>query len=373
MTKPIPNENDERLCDWVDGTMTSRDRERFEAELRVSKTLRDRAEAYRDAVLAVRTGLAVEDEPIDVAASVMARIRSGGTNTPAVPEAVVSPRLPTVPGAWWRSALVAAAMLALIALLDQLEPRVKTTDSAQSPEIVPSTAGLADADDTVRAPQAEPDAVLRRLEQGERSAAVAEPAGSAARVIAPGTTVPQLRLRLASATKAEAPVAEVVPHSPAAGTGQDAANAADKSKDAKPDAAATAASARADRFGGVEVLFGELAASVRSLGPVRLASLARLPGAADNAGQPAPSRAWVVSGTAADVRAFLANVSEASRALGYEVQNSEVEATSVVTRSQPAGPAFGGPSSPGPAGPGVAGGGSKLSEPEVRVVLVIDA
>lgn len=375
MTKPIPNENDERLCDWVDGTMAPRDRERFEAELRVSKTLRERAEAYREAVRAVRTGLAVDDEPIDVAAAVMARIRSGGTNGPAAPEAVVSPRLPTVPGAWWRSALVAAAMLAIIALLDRLEPRVKTTESAQVPAIVSIEPGIPPPADKAPAPKDEPFGATRRLEEPDTTAGLARPRGAVGRVDAPSTTLPQLRLRLSSAAKSEAPVAEVVAQqAPASGTGQDAANAADAARDAKAKVGgAAAAAAPTDRFGGVEVLFGDLAASVRSIGPVRLLALARLPGAGDAAGQPAPTRGWVVTGSAADVRAFLANVSDASRSLGYEVQNSEVDAASVVTRSQPAAPTYGGPASPGPAGPGVAGGGSKPPEPEVRVVLVIDA
>ena len=37
---------DERICDWVDGTMPARDRERFEAELRVNPQLRQQVDEY---------------------------------------------------------------------------------------------------------------------------------------------------------------------------------------------------------------------------------------------------------------------------------------------------------------------------------------
>ena len=359
MTKPIPNENDERLCDWVDGTMAPRDLERFEAELRVSKTLRERAEAYRRAVLAVRDGLATDDEPIDVAASVMARIRGDGASGPKAPEPVVSPRLPTVPGAWGRSALVAAAMLALIFLLDRLEPRVKTTESARAPVAAPA----ADAADPVR--RLSDDSMLRfgRGAEAPVRQEKQEAAAPSAAVATASTTVPQIRLlrtvrEPSGATGGQPPApSDAQPES------------SDKSKEVAP-----GAQEPGDRYGGVDVLFGDLAVTVRAIGPVQLSALAPivtaagLPGSAGGGAVPRATRGWVVTGSAADVRAFLANVSKASRVFGYEVQNGEVEASSVVTRAQVP-PRPSGPSSPGPQGPG----GGKAAEPEVRVVLVIDA
>lgn len=397
MTKPIPNENDERLCDWVDGTMAPRDRERFEAELRVSKTLRERADAYRSAVLAVREGLATDDEPIDVAASVMARIRGDGSNGPKSSEPIVSPRLPTLPGAWWRSALVAAAMLALIFLLDRLEPRVKTTESAQAPAIVATSGGLAAEREKQKAPEMLSAAQEQQLPADPGVAAFGLPGIASPRAETPSTTVPQLRLIRAPDYKAQAAlskaggvqtksevaepkagaagrdaqVAQVAPKAPAprTGGGGGGANAADDEADVSRAGGTAAPTDRFDRFGGVDVLFGELAASVRSIGPVRLAALAPSLPSADAADKVVVARSWVVTGSAADVRAFLANVSEASRAFGFEVQNGEVEASSVITRAQTSAPRPSGPASPGPQGPG----GGKATEPEVRVVLVIDA
>jgi len=279
-------------------------------------------------------------------------------------------------------------MLAVIALLDRLEPRVKTTESAQMPAIVSTSGGLpvegAGEKDLGEVQQQ----ATRKLQQSFDKAAFGEPGTAGYRDEAPSTTVPQVRLfryaRLEEAEspkkaeqavpKADAPVAQAKPTAPAAGRGGvgGSGGGADKADDAanaaKPDGVGVPAE-RADRFGGVDVLFGDLAASVRSIGPVQLAALVTSPGAADAAGKAVTSRSWVVTGSAADVRAFLANVSDASRTFGYEVQNGEVEASTVVTRAQPQLPRPSGPSSPGPQGTG----GGKAKEPEVRVVLVIDA
>lgn len=329
MTRPMPDETDERLCDWVDGAMTAREQQRFEAEMRVSKPLRERAEAYRRTVLAVREGLAQDDDRVDVAESVLARIRGGAQEpTQAQP---TGPRLPSVPGAWWRSALVAAAMLALIFLLDRLEPRARSLDTARADEPVDPAPSASQA-------AAEPDAVASKA--------------PGAFVEAPRTMVPQLTLRVANA--GPKPVA------PQPGAQQGAAESApradgvvtDKGK-AEELAAAGGVAGNAGRFGGVDVLFGELADSVRAIGPVRLQALAP-------ASEGATQRAWVATGRDADVRAFLANVSAAAAALGYAVENGEARAADVEART---------PRAKSEARPG---NGGNLDGPELRVVIVLE-
>jgi hypothetical protein len=52
------DEIDERLADWVDGRLSERDRERFEAELRVSPQLRERVDEYERTVQSVRAASA---------------------------------------------------------------------------------------------------------------------------------------------------------------------------------------------------------------------------------------------------------------------------------------------------------------------------
>ena len=48
---------DERICDWVDGCLSERERDRFEAELRISPELRRQLEEYEAAVADVREAL----------------------------------------------------------------------------------------------------------------------------------------------------------------------------------------------------------------------------------------------------------------------------------------------------------------------------
>ncbi len=45
-----PPEQDERLADWVDGNLSAKELERFEAELRVNPELADAASEYQDFV-----------------------------------------------------------------------------------------------------------------------------------------------------------------------------------------------------------------------------------------------------------------------------------------------------------------------------------
>ena len=126
----MPSPGDERLADWLDGRMTPRELERFEAEMRVSKPLREKAEAYRKTALAVKDAFSVGGPKIDLADAVLARIadpqggRPGVVGGGAGPGAAASSGIGPVggrvlafpkslPSAWILSSLVACAMIAL--------------------------------------------------------------------------------------------------------------------------------------------------------------------------------------------------------------------------------------------------------------------
>ena len=70
---------DERLADWVDGTMKARDRERFEAEMRVSPPLRKQVEEYEQTVSSIQMALRAETQEIDLADRVMAGLAQEAT------------------------------------------------------------------------------------------------------------------------------------------------------------------------------------------------------------------------------------------------------------------------------------------------------
>lgn len=126
MTDPLPHlpyEDDERLADWVDGRMSVRDRERFEAELRVNPQLRQAAETYRRGVEAVRQVLRAPGPGVDVADAVLARIGA---------PAAAGPRpLRLFPLA--ASLLVAAAVVMVVVVLQGLEPATRRDDFAAAP------------------------------------------------------------------------------------------------------------------------------------------------------------------------------------------------------------------------------------------------
>ena len=65
---------DERLADWVDGTMSARDRERFEAELRVSPRLREQLAEYERTVQTIRAAFAAPTGTIDIGDRVIAAL-----------------------------------------------------------------------------------------------------------------------------------------------------------------------------------------------------------------------------------------------------------------------------------------------------------
>ncbi len=335
MTNPLPDESDERLCDWMDGTMTARELQRFDAELRVSKQLRDRADAYRRVVLGVREGLSQDLEPVDCADAVLARIR-GISAPPLAPATPRGPRLPSVPGAWWRSALVAAGMLSLIFVLDRIEPMQTSVETASQDQpaafVPPSLRSAAQANSADGVPV-----------QG------AAPHSAVGLVDAPRTMVPQLTLRIAPTRQQpsapqQTPAADRAPRGSVAAT--DRPLAYDK-------AAASGVAENAGRFGGVDVLFGDLADSVRAIGPVRLQALAP---SADVGSH----RAWLASGRDEHVRTLLANVSAAATAFGYSIENGEARAAEVDART---------PRAKSDAAPFVA---DRVEGPVLRIVIVLE-
>ncbi|MEY4830700.1 MAG: hypothetical protein RLZZ562_2496 [Planctomycetota bacterium] len=368
MTKPMSHESDERLADWVDEAMTPRERQRFEAELRVSKPLRDRLLAYEKTVRAVRNGLAQQDASMDVSASVMERIRAadgGSSPSNSLARSMPSLRLSDVPGAWWRSALVAAAIVAVIAVLDRWEPRKERKEQAvaEAPEAaMPKLEAVTALREESELGAAKPDA-----------GAVSEPALAARTprrgVDAPRTMVPEVRFRLTADadTKLKAK--------------GDAAGAAPNSLEKAVEQTAAANAGAGARYGGADVLFGDLASSVRAIGGLSVQTLAPVDAskaAADTrvfSMAVSTPRTWLVTGTSAEVRAFLANLADAGSSAGYEVSNGEVAAAEVDARIPLASakavgiPSAGGPSSAGPAGPG----GGKAAEPMVRVVVIIES
>ncbi len=72
---------DERLADWVDKTMSPRDRERFEAEMRVSPHLRDQVADYEGTVASIREALNDETHETNLADRVMASLAQEASGT----------------------------------------------------------------------------------------------------------------------------------------------------------------------------------------------------------------------------------------------------------------------------------------------------
>lgn len=117
---PLPD-GDERLADWVDGRMTARELERFEAEMRVNPRLQQEAEEYRRGVEAVRDALREPMPAVDLAQRVLAQIAS----QPAAPPAPRHLRRP-----WLLSLAVAAGLLLTVWLVQET--------GAPTPERTPS-------------------------------------------------------------------------------------------------------------------------------------------------------------------------------------------------------------------------------------------
>ena len=104
---------DERLADWVDGMMSGRDRERFEAEMRVNPTLRKQVEEYEQSVATIRSALGAETHSTDLADRVMAGIEQQASQ-PVRPIRSMSPYL-------WATTC-AAALLGIAIMINAWGP-----------------------------------------------------------------------------------------------------------------------------------------------------------------------------------------------------------------------------------------------------------
>lgn len=135
MNGPHHDDVDERLCDWVDGRMTERERERFAAELRVNASLRQQLAEYERTVAAIRAALQAPTTPVPMADRVMAALATQ-QNRAAQPIVAMPWR-----GRSWSHlgfcAASAAALLLLALWIDSwagraTEPLVSTSDAAQA-------------------------------------------------------------------------------------------------------------------------------------------------------------------------------------------------------------------------------------------------
>lgn len=134
MNGPHHDDVDERLCDWVDGRMSERERERFAAELRVNASLRQQLADYERTVAAIRAALQAPTTPVPMADRVVAALATQ-QNRAAQPIVAMPWR-----GRSWSHlgfcAASAAALLLLALWIDSwagraTEPLV-STDAAQA-------------------------------------------------------------------------------------------------------------------------------------------------------------------------------------------------------------------------------------------------
>lgn len=439
-----PSPGDERLADWLDGRMSPRELERFEAEMRVSKPLREKAEAYKQTAQSVKDAFSLAGPKVDLASRVLARIADPHGNRPGSAGAAGGAAAPidgsgdagpagrvlafpkSLPKPFLLSSLVAAAMVTLVIVLDRWQPSTTTEAAfvdaldpfAQAPapqvpgnpepsgsaapgekadvsagvvaqrrldadagewsakEAKPEGGGAGAPDDTSRRLKDREE--MLRLEEQSRSGgsesetaqagsgeALEQKSGDAHRLGAqlpdaetknegvrddvgkvqagtltfgmpppiesatPRTAVPTVRLRfLDEASRARLRSAEV-PAEPAAGAAKakgvvEREQVAAKSAD---NGSLLAGALQLDRaLGNVQVVrLPSVPKDGGSMGEAGTAVEAK-DKAATGTGS-ASAQAWIVEGPAADVQAFLATLSEAGRARGYEIVNGEVAVT----------------------------------------------
>lgn len=159
MNGPHHDDVDERLCDWVDGRMTERERERFAAELRVNASLRQQLAEYEHTVAAIRAALQAPTTPVPMADRVIAALATQ-QNRSAQPIVAMPWR-----GRSWSHlgfcAASAAALLLLALWIDSWAGRtpeklVSTSEAAQA------DAGLRQADKSAPANDADAAASVDR-------------------------------------------------------------------------------------------------------------------------------------------------------------------------------------------------------------------
>jgi len=165
---------DERFADWIDGRMSPRDRERFEAELRVNAALRARLDDYRNTVEAVRSALRAPLPRIDVADAVIERIASGAAGPSAVQRA---PWRHASRRALWLSGSLAAAAALLIGVLLNWPPSPSTSQVANKP-----AAAATESDDVreqTKSVLADNEGVAEDLDRSTRRLAAQTPSAQA--------------------------------------------------------------------------------------------------------------------------------------------------------------------------------------------------
>jgi len=116
---------DERICDWVDGCLSERERDRFEAELRISPELRRQLEEYEATVADVREALQAPTVDVPLADRVMAAIASGA-DVSAAPARRQWPMVAAL--------FAAAALLAVVVWIDDWAGRADTSTVAAVPD-----------------------------------------------------------------------------------------------------------------------------------------------------------------------------------------------------------------------------------------------
>lgn len=129
----MTNASDERFAEWMDEEMSPRERERFEAEMRVNPELRARAEEYRRTTEQVRQALRAPGPKVDVADRVFAEIATTGkpfrdrsAQSQPAPWGAVSGR------SMMLSAAVAAAILVTLVLLPEWQQEPERASLAKT-------------------------------------------------------------------------------------------------------------------------------------------------------------------------------------------------------------------------------------------------
>jgi hypothetical protein len=322
MTARPHDHADERFADWLDGRMAPRDRERFEAELRVNPGLRARAEEYRRTVETVQRALRAPLPKVDVADAVLARIAVRETATPGAPS--VSPWRGASRRAIWYSSGVAAAVFALLALLIEWDPPPDALDLADAP--------AAPAPTTATGPADAPQSVPQWGGEGERKTKNEEPgADGAVRLVQPSADPVAETERLADDTRlaggrqpsGEVPLETASTMLPQVELKRQAAVYRDADRErAQP--------TQSDMF------FLGSDASARDLrralppGELVVQQLRAAPQAAYARSKDVGEReAWLVEGSGPEVYSFLARLSEVGRSCGFDVANSEVATADV--------------------------------------------
>ena len=111
---------DERLADWVDGTMNERDRSRFEAEFRVSPHAREQVDEYEKTVATIREALGAKTHESNLADRVMMTIEQEAAGG--------GPRIRSRLSLVWAS-MSAAALLGVAVLINVWGGTMQAPDS----------------------------------------------------------------------------------------------------------------------------------------------------------------------------------------------------------------------------------------------------